>query len=177
VSVGLEWGDAPGAEKVASGSGWKDRTVIGEDDPRDDDVRALLERHLAFTAGESPPEDVHALGVDALVDPALVFVSFRDERDRVLGVGAIKDLGGGHAELTSMHTALEARRRGVGRSILTHLLGVARERGWRRVSLETGSLEAFAPARRMYAAAGFEPCEPFGDYSPSVHSAFMTLEL
>jgi putative acetyltransferase len=151
--------------------------VISEDDPRDHDVRALLERHLAFTAGESPPEDVHALGVEALVDPALVFVSFRDEQGRVLGVGAIKDLGGGHAELKSMHTAVEARGRGVGGSIVTHLLGVARERGWRRVSLETGSMEAFAPARRMYAAAGFESCGPFGDYRPSPHSAFMTLEL
>lgn len=151
--------------------------MIAVDDPRDDDVRALLERHLAFTAAESPPEDRHALGVDALVDAGLVFVSFRDEDGRVLGVGAIKDLGGGHAELKSMHTAHEARGRGVGRAILAHLLDVARSRGWRRVSLETGSMASFAPAHRMYAAAGFEPCGPFGDYRPSVNSSFMTLEL
>lgn len=151
--------------------------MIAVDDPRAPDVRALLERHLAFTAGESPPEDVHALGVDALVDPTLVFVSYRDVEGTVLGVGAIKDLGGGHAELKSMHTASEARGRGVGTAIVAHLLGVARDRGCSRVSLETGSMDSFAPARRMYAAAGFEPCGPFGDYAPSSYSAFMTRTL
>ena len=76
-----------------------------------------------------------------------------------------------------MHSATEARGRGVGSAILAHLCTVARRRGWTRVSLETGSMESFAAARRMYAAAGFEPCDAFGDYRPSVHSTFMTLEL
>ena len=150
--------------------------MIAVDDPRDPEVRALLDRHLAFTAGESPPDDVHALDVDALLAADLVFVSLRDG-GRVLGVGAIKHLGDGHAELTSMHTATEARGRGVGSAILAHLCTVARRRGWTRVSLETGSMESFAAARRMYAAAGFEPCDAFGDHRPSVHSTFMTLEL
>jgi putative acetyltransferase len=76
-----------------------------------------------------------------------------------------------------MHTAEAARGRGIGRAMLDHLLAVARERGCRRVSLETGSMDAFAPARSMYATAGFRPCAPFGDYRPSRNSTFMTLAL
>ena len=61
--------------------------------------------------------------------------------------------------------------------MVDHLIGVARDRGLRRVSLETGSMDAFAPARALYARAGFLPCKPFGDYQPSTNSTFMTLEL
>jgi putative acetyltransferase len=76
-----------------------------------------------------------------------------------------------------MHTAAAARRRGPGRSMLDHLLRVARDRGFRRVSIETGSVDAFAPARSLYAAAGFTLCDPFGDYRLSPNSTYMTLEL
>ncbi len=149
---------------------------IAIDDPRADDVRELLERHLAFANSHSPPEDVHALDVDSLLDPALAFFSFRSDGE-LLGVGALKQLGDDHAELKSMHTAQAARGRGVGRAMLDHLIGVARERGLRRVSLETGSMPAFAAARSLYASAGFVACGPFGDYRPSRNSTFMTLAL
>jgi putative acetyltransferase len=147
--------------------------AIAIDDPRRDDVRALLERHLAFAKAVTPPEDVHALELDGLLDASVTFFSLRDE-GRLLGVGAIKQLDPGHAELKSMHTVAEARRRGVGRAIVEHLLGVAAERGVSRVSLETGAMDAFAPARSLYASMGFEPCGPFGDYAVSPNSSFMT---
>jgi putative acetyltransferase len=147
--------------------------VIGVDDPTRADVRSLIEQHLAFARGATPPEDVHALELDGLLDPTITFFSLRVDGD-LLGVGAIKQLDPYHAELKSMHTAVEARRRGVGRAILDHLLGVAAARGVRRVSLETGAGEVFAPARGLYADAGFVPCGPFGDYEPSPNSAFMT---
>lgn len=150
--------------------------VIGIDDPRAADVRALLERHLVFTAEHSPPEDVHALDVEALVDPSITFVSYR-EGGTVLGVGALKDLGAGHGELKSMHTAETARGRGVAGAIVEHLVALGRERGLTRLSLETGTPEAFRPARSLYARHGFVECGPFGDYAPSAYSTFMTLEV
>lgn len=150
--------------------------VLGPDDPRAEDVRALLARHLAFGHQHSPPEDVHTLDVGGLLVPAITFCSARVDGELVT-VGALKDLGGGHLELKSMHTAAEHRGQGHGRRMLTHLLGLARERGATRVSLETGSMDAFIPARAMYAAAGFVPCEPFGDYRASVNSSFFTLAL
>jgi putative acetyltransferase len=121
----------------------------------------------------TPPEDVHALDLDGLLDPTITFFSLRVDGE-LLGVGAIKQLDDRHAELKSMHTAVAARRRGVGRAIVEHLLAVAAERGVRRVSLETGSGDAFAPARALYTRAGFAPCGPFGDYRPSPNSAYMT---
>jgi putative acetyltransferase len=145
-------------------------------DPRAEDVRELLERHLAFAAMHSPPEDVHALDVEGLVDPAVTFFGLRSD-GRLLAVGAIKRLDEGHAELKSMHTSEAARGVGIGRAMLDHLVGVARDRGYRRVSIETGSMAAFAPARALYTRAGFIECAPFGDYSPSRHSVFMTLSL
>lgn len=149
---------------------------IAPDDPTADDIRAVLARHLAFAHEVTPPEGVHALGVEGLVDPDITFFSARRD-GRVLGVGALKRLDPSHAELKSMHTVEEARGQGVARALVTHLLAVAAERGYRRVSLETGVMEAFAPARALYAALGFAPCAPFGEYVSSPTSACMTIDL
>lgn len=149
---------------------------ISVDDPRAEDVRELLRRHLVFANTHTPPQDVHALDINGLLDPAVTFFSFRLGGE-LLGVGALKRLDGHHAELKSMHTAEAARGRGIGRAMVDHLIGVARDRGFRQVSLETGSMPAFAPARSLYAKAGFRPCGPFGSYRPSPSSTFMTLPL
>ncbi len=147
--------------------------IVAIDDPRAGDVRALLARHLAFANLHSPREDVHALDVDGLLDPAVTFFGYR-AGGMLLGVGALKQLDPRHGEVKSMHTASESRGLGVGGAVLTHLLAVAGDRRYRRVSLETGTMAAFAPARAMYLAAGFTPCEPFADYAVSPNSAFFT---
>lgn len=152
-----------------------DETII-EDDPGAVDVRELLERHLDLMHSQSPPEDVHALDMDGLLDPAVTFYTFR-LNGQVLGVGALKELDPRHGELKSMHTAAAARGRGIGRAMLGHLIGVARNRGYTRLSLETGSMAEFAPARSLYERAGFRYRLPFGDYRPSPNSVFMTLDL
>jgi putative acetyltransferase len=149
---------------------------IAVDDPRQPDVRALLERHLEFALAQTPPEHSFALDLDELLDPAITFFSVRGY-GRLLGIGAIKRLGPHHAEIKSMHTAEAARGRGIGRAMLIHLLEVARTRGFHRVSLETGTMAAFGPARALYDSAGFIPCGPFADYQPSQDNLFMTLEL
>ena len=150
--------------------------VIEVDDPRRDDVRAVLERHLEFARGATPAEYVHALDLDELLDPAITLYSVRLD-GRILGVGAIKRLDPTHAELKSMHTIEEARGRGVGRALVARLLSVATELGAIRVGLETGTTDEFEPARRLYASAGFVPCKPFGTYTESPGNFFMTLML
>jgi putative acetyltransferase len=149
---------------------------ISIDNPRASDVQTLLERHLAFANTHSPPEDVHALDVSGLVDPAVTFFSFRAD-GKLLAVGAIRRIDDSHAELKSMHTAEEARGQGLGRAMVDHLIGVARERGFNQVSIETGTMEAFVPARSLYTNVGFQPCEPFGEYTYSPNSVCMTLLL
>ena len=99
------------------------------------------------------------------------------ENGRVLAIGALRQLGEGLGEIKSMHTVVESRGTGVGAAMLAHLMAHARTRGLTRLSLETGSTEAFAPARRLYARYGFQTCGPFGSYQEDPHSAFMTREL
>lgn len=150
--------------------------VIAAADPFDEDTRALLQAQLAFARAVTPPGHVHALDIDGLGDPAVTFFGAR--RDGVLlAVGALRQLDETHGKLKSMHTAAAARGQGLGRAMVDHVLSVARERGYRRVSLETGTMEAFAPARRLYERLGFARCEPFGPYTSNPHSVCMTLEL
>jgi putative acetyltransferase len=153
-----------------------DQFVIVIDDPRAADVRALLDRHLAFANEHSPPEDVHALDLNGLLSPAVTFFSARRDGE-LLAIGALKKLDEAHAEVKSMHTAVPARGQGVGRAMADHLISVARQRRYRRVSLETGSMDAFAPAQALYLSAGFTLCGPFDAYPLSPNSTYMTLRL
>jgi putative acetyltransferase len=146
-------------------------TAISVDDPRKPELRALLERHLAFCLSETPPEHSFALDVNRLLDPAVTFVSYRDG-GTVLGVAAIKELDAASGEVKSMHTAAAARGRGVGRALLSHLLEVARARGYQQVFLETGTTPGFAAARALYESAGFTPTGPFGGYPQTEDNTF-----
>ncbi|TQV82233.1 GNAT family N-acetyltransferase [Denitrobaculum tricleocarpae] len=159
--------------------------TIRKDDLSGEFIAQLLQKHLDFTAGESPPESSHALDLEALRAPDITFWCAWDG-DSLLGCVALKDLGvtdgvapGGarHGEVKSMHTAEAARGRGVARALMEHLMAEARRLGYARLSLETGSMESFAAARRLYARFGFETCAPFGDYVLDPHSEFMTIEL
>lgn len=149
---------------------------IAVDDPLRDDVRALLDEHLADMRATSPAESVHALDPTALTAPGITFWTLRDEL-AVLGCAALKELAPTHGEIKSMRTSIAARRRGVAARLLDHVVGEARSRGYRRLSLETGSQDFFAPAHALYASRGFTRCGPFEGYVEDPHSIFMTLEL
>ena len=150
--------------------------TIREDDLQGPEIVALLEQHLALMFSVSPPESVHALDLDGLRgQDVTVWTAWR--RDRLLGCGALKELEPGHGEIKSMHTAAVFRGQGVGAAILLHILDEVRRRGYRRVSLETGSMPAFASARSLYLRHGFSTCPPFGDYADDPNSVFMTRTL
>jgi putative acetyltransferase len=151
--------------------------TVEADDPRRPDIRALLERHVHFAHASSPREHVHALDVDGLLQLGITFYSARDADGRLLGIGALKELDAGHGEIKSMHTAEHSRRAGVGGAMLRHIMGVARERGYARLSLETRTGPAFEPAHSLYERAGFAECEPFGEYTRNPHSVCMTIAL
>jgi putative acetyltransferase len=146
---------------------------IAIDDPARDDVMGLLAEHLADMHAESPPESVHALDVAALTAPAVTFWTARDD-GVLLGCAALKELGPTHGEVKSMRTTAESRGRGVAAALLGHLVDEARRRGYTRVSLETGTQDYFAPARRLYGRHGFAECGPFADYALDPYSVFFT---
>jgi putative acetyltransferase len=149
---------------------------IERDDPFRDDVLALLDEHLTDMRATSPPESVHALDPAALTASSITFWTLRED-GVLLGCGALKDLGAEGGEIKSMRTTPSARGRGVATLMLLHVLGEAGRRGYRRLSLETGSQEFFAPARRLYLRHGFVVCGPFGDYTLDPNSVYLTLEL
>jgi putative acetyltransferase len=146
------------------------------DDLSGEEIRELLRLHLASALQHSPPGSVHALDVDGLRRPGVTFWSCWQDGE-LLGCCALRELEPLHGEIKSMRTAPGHERRGVGARMLEHLLREGRARGYRQLSLETGSAEAFAPARRLYERYGFEYCEPFGDYGEDHWSRFMRLHL
>jgi putative acetyltransferase len=149
---------------------------IEPDDLTRPQVLALLNEHLENMYELSPPQSVHALDVSRLRAPGIAFWTAWDG-DVLLGCGALKDLGDGHGEVKSMRTPRSLRRRGAGRAVLAHIVAEARARGFRRLSLETGSTEAFVPAQSLYESVGFERCGPFAGYGEDPNSVFMTLAL
>lgn len=150
--------------------------TIRLDDLSGPEIADLLQTHLRELAAISPPESMHALDLGALRRPGITFWSAWD--DGVLaGCGALRELDPHHAEIKSMRTASTHLRRGVASGILGHLIEEARRRGYRRLSLETGSMPAFEPARRLYARFGFRECGPFTGYVEDPNSVFLTREL
>ena len=149
---------------------------IAVDDPARGEVVALLADHLADMHATSPAESVHALDVSGLLDPAVTFWTARRD-GAVLGCAALKELSRDHGEVKSMRTTAAARGVGIGTALVRHVIDEARARGYARLSLETGSQDFFAPARRLYARHGFLECGPFGDYRLDPHSVFFTREL
>ena len=139
-------------------------------------IQALLAEHLESMHSLGPPESVHALDLEGLRKPDVTFWSAW-EGSQLLGVGALKELDPKHGEIKSMRTVKAHLRKGVGRAVLTHIIGVARARRYERLSLETGGVEAFKPAQRLYESFGFVYCGPFGEYVKDQYSVFMTLRL
>ena len=139
-------------------------------------VHALIREHLQSMHAQSPPESVHALGLEQLRSPDVTLWTAWDG-EVLLGCAALQQLDAQHGEIKSMRTPSALRRRGAGRALLAHIIGVAKQRGCARLSLETGSFDAFLPARRLYESFGFTYCGPFGTYREDPLSSFMTLQL
>ena len=139
-------------------------------------VADLLRFHMTEAHRGLPKGNAHALPLEALRDPAIsLFAAW--EGEMLLGVGAMRELDAGHAEIKSMRTHPERLRRGAARQLLSHLIALARARGYRRLSLETGTAASFTPANLMYEQFGFIDRDAFGGYPPSPHNRFMTLDL
>jgi len=146
------------------------------DDLQGPEIAALLEAHLAHMRSISPPCSVHALDLERLRKPDITFWSVWEGKE-LAGCGALKELDRGHGEIKSMRTASAHLRKGVASKVVKHILDEAKRRGYRRLSLETGSTRDFAPAQNLYARFGFRPCGPFADYKDDPFSFYMSKEL
>nr|WGD62062.1 GNAT family N-acetyltransferase [Bacillus subtilis] len=139
-------------------------------------VVSLVNEHLHSMTLMSPPESIHALGLEKLRGPEITFWSAW-EGDELAGRGALKELDTRHGEIKSMRTSASHLRKGVAKQVLQHIIEEAEKRGYERLSLETGSMASFEPARKLYESFVFQCCEPFADYSEDPNSVFMTKEM
>jgi putative acetyltransferase len=73
-----------------------------------------------------------------------------------------------------MHPSSNYLRQGIAAKLLTHIIEQATLRGYKKLSLETGTAKAFLPAQKLYVQFGFKECEPFGNYEPDPYSLFMS---
>jgi putative acetyltransferase len=139
-------------------------------------LATFLQAHLDDLEPTAPAESRHALDLTALGDPG-VRLWVAKEGPEIAGTAALAPLEPGHEELKSMRTDPARRGRGIASQLLDHVLLDARRRGLRRISLETGSMSFFAPARSLYRGAGFVPCPPFASYTADPNSTYLTLLL
>lgn len=146
------------------------------DDLSGPEIAALLEEHIADMRAVSPPESKHALDLDGLRQPEITFWTIWDGTE-LAGCGALKALDTSHGEIKSMRTASAFQRRGIGSMLLSHIVAEAKRRNYQRLSLETGSMAYFAPARKLYENFGFVECSPFADYVADPNSVFLTKAL
>ncbi|MFC0188632.1 GNAT family N-acetyltransferase [Fictibacillus aquaticus] len=146
------------------------------DDLKGPEVASLINEHLHSMTLHSPPESIHALNLESLKKTEITFWTVWIG-NVLVGCGALKELDKNHGEVKSMRTSSSYLRRGIASHMLQHIINEAIKRGYKRLSLETGSMEAFEPARRMYARYGFQSCKPFSVYAEDENSVFMTKEL
>mgnify|MGYP000052994607 CR=1 FL=1 len=143
------------------------------DDLSGPEVKQILTEHLKDMFAASPPECVFALDLNGLKKPNITFWTIWED-SQLLGCGALKTLDKTHGEIKSMRTTGAARNKGVASTLLRHILDTAKQKGLHTISLETGSQDFFAPARKLYAKHDFTECGPFSDYKLDPHSVFMT---
>lgn len=146
------------------------------DDLSGSEIAAFLEEHIRDMKSVSPPESKHALDLEGLRKPEITFWTIW-ENGALVGCGALKELDSRHGEIKSMRTISARKRIGIASTLLQHIIAVAQNRNYARLSLETGSMPFFAPARRLYAKFGFAPCPPFASYKEDPNSIFMTKRL
>ncbi len=146
--------------------------IIQEDDLASEEVRLLITEHLAGMHSNSPSGQAHAFAIERLQEEHVTFWVAR-ENGVLCGCGALQALDARTGEVKSMRTRTAFLRHGVGQALLDEIIRVARQRGYTRLFLETGTGEAFEPAHALYRRNGFQPCGPFGGYLATDFNVFM----
>ena len=150
--------------------------LIKLDDISHPEVISLLEFHTRDMAVHSPEGTSYALDLDALKTPDISVFTIWDG-NALAGCVALREMSPNSAEIKSMRTAQGFERRGIGGRLLRHLISIAQERGYKRLSLETGTTPLFHTAIAFYAGHGFTLGEQFSDYVPSRYNIFMHLDI
>lgn len=146
------------------------------DSPENPEVARLLDLHLELMRSVTPPESVYALDHKELSVKSVSLWSVWQDSE-LCGCCALKEHSSQLAEIKSMHSRQDFRRKGIGQAMLEHLIATSKTRGYKELKLETGKEEAFIAARTLYEKYDFEYCGPFADYTLDPNSVYMKLTL
>jgi putative acetyltransferase len=137
------------------------------------EVNQLLKKHFKELRAASPEGSAHVLDIPGLMIPSIKFWSLWEE-SQLMGCGALKFLEKNHGEFKSIRIHDDFRGKGYGEKIINHLINEAKKLNINRISIETGSGDFFAPARKLFENCGFKPCPPFAHYKEDVNSLYLT---
>ena len=150
--------------------------IIKIDELVSEEIISFLEEHIEDMKSVSPPESKHALDLQGLKLPEITFWSCYDN-NQLVGCAALKELDELTGEIKSMRVSRASRGRGVGSKLLEYIFEISKTRGYNSLKLETGSMDFFTPARKLYQKHGFKICEPFANYKKDSNSVFMEINL
>ena len=137
------------------------------DDPAAEAVLAGLADEYDRRYGSTDRAEVMAdARAEDFAAPGGAFVVLVDDGGRTVAGGGLRALRADAAELKRMWTSPEHRRQGHARSVVRALEAAARDRGYRRVRLETGPAQPEALA--LYRRVGFAEVEGYGPYEEAV---------
>ena len=139
-------------------------------------VDELLKKHFIELRSVSPEGSSHVLDIPGLKDPSIRFWSLWDEEE-LIGCGALKTLEPDHGEFKSIRVADKFRKMKIGQKIISHLIDKSKQLGFKKLSVETGSGEFFAPARKLFEGFGFKTCKPFAHYKEDPNSCYYSLNI
>jgi putative acetyltransferase len=140
------------------------------------EVNELLKKHFIELRSVSSEGSTHVLDIDGLKDKSIKFWSLW-ENNELIGCGALKFLEKHHGEFKSIRVADKFRKNGMGEKIISHLIDQAKQIGIKKLSIETGSGDFFAPARKLFKKFGFKECEPFAHYKEDPNSCYYSLNI
>jgi putative acetyltransferase len=137
--------------------------TIAAETPLQDDVRMLVAALNEWALEQTPREFCHHMTVEQMAQPdTTVFVARQD--GKAIGMGALRRLDRGIGELKRMYTLPETRGLGVAKAIVGEIENLARREGCHRLVLETGAVDGFKSAWRVYEQSGFTTCGAVLDY-------------
>jgi putative acetyltransferase len=148
--------------------------TISLESPDQPDALALIAELDAYQHTLYPAECVYALDLSSIAASEIIFAVARDNAGFAMGCGALV-LMQGHAEIKRMYTQPQSRGQGIAKKILATLESAAASAKRSMLKLETGPLQK--QALKLYAACGYQPCGPFGDYRDDPMSVFMQKSL
>ena len=141
---------------------------------KNSEVLELLNKHFIELRSVSPDGSAHVLDIEGLKVQNIKFWSLWED-NLLMGCGALKFLNKEHGEFKSIRLVDSFRKKGNGIKILKHLIFEAKKLNIKKISVETGTGDFFAPARKLFSKCGFKLCKPFAHYKEDPNSCYMSM--